>query len=262
MNVGLLKMSIWFKANKLSLNLTKTKWTLFHSQKKKRLITNGLPMLYIDNFEIVRESITKFLGIFIDGNLTWKNHIEHVCTKVSKSIRIMYKSRNILSKRLMKQLYFSFIYSYLNYANITWASTNKSNLISIYRHQKHAVRIIYDKDRFAHTKPLFKHAKTLTVYEINLLQILSLTCKCKNRTAPFVFHDLYTLKPLNRTGNLLFIPLKRTKFGQFSIYFRGPYLWIKNLAQKTFICNLEYYPLFKNRLKGDIFSLNDATLYF
>ena len=79
MNVELPKMSIWFKANKLSLNLTKTKWTLFHSEKKKRLIANDLPILYIENFEIVRESVTKFLGIFIDKNLTWKYHIEHVC---------------------------------------------------------------------------------------------------------------------------------------------------------------------------------------
>ena len=112
MNVELQKMSIWFKANKLSLNLTNTKWTLFHSQKKKRLIANDLPLLYIDNFEIVRESVTKFLGFFIDENLTLKYHIDHVCNKVSKSIGIMYKSGNILSKRLMKQLYFSFIHSY------------------------------------------------------------------------------------------------------------------------------------------------------
>ena len=266
MNAELQKMSIWFEANKLSLNLTKTKWTLFHSQKKKRLITNDLPMLYIDNFEIARESVTKFLGIFIDENLTWKYPIEHVCNKVSKSIGMMYKSRNILSKRLMKQLYFSFIHSYLNYANIAWASTNKSNLISLYRHQKHAIRIIYDKDRFAHTKPLFKHPKALTVYEINLFQFFSLIFKCKNRTEPFVFHNLYTLKPPSkyslRAGNLLSIPLKTTKFGQFFIYFRLPYLCNKILAQKSFICNLEYYPLFKNRLKEAIFSLNDATLYF
>ena len=107
-NVDLQKMSIWFKANKLSLNLTKAKWTLFHSQKKKRLITNDLPILYIDNFGIVRESVTKFLGIFIDENLTRK-YKEHVCNKVSKSIGNMHKSRNILSKRLMKQLYVSFI---------------------------------------------------------------------------------------------------------------------------------------------------------
>ena len=72
MNVELQKMSIWFKANRLSLNLTKTKWTLFQSKKKKHLIANDLPMLYIDNFEIVREDVTKFLGIFIDKKLTWK----------------------------------------------------------------------------------------------------------------------------------------------------------------------------------------------
>ena len=70
MNVELQKMSIWFNANKLPLNLTKTKWTLFHLQKKNRLIVNDLPILYIDNFEIVRESLTKLLGIFIDENLT------------------------------------------------------------------------------------------------------------------------------------------------------------------------------------------------
>ena len=112
MNIELQKMSIWFKANKLSLNLAKTKLTLFHTQKKKHLIANDLPMGYINNFEVVRESVIKFLGIFIDKNLTWKYHIEHVCNKVSKSIGIMYKSRNILSKRLLKQLYFSFIRSY------------------------------------------------------------------------------------------------------------------------------------------------------
>ena len=164
----------------------------------------------------------------------------------------MYKSRNTLCKRLLKQLYFSFTHSYLNYANIAWTSTNKSNLNSLYRHQKHSIRIIYDKDRFAHTKPLFKHAKSLTLYEINLFQILSLIFKCKNITTQLVLHHLYALKPPSkyslRTGNVLPIPLKRTKFGQFSIYFRGPYLWNKILVQKTSICNPEYYPLFKNRL--------------
>ena len=92
-------------------------------------------------------------------------------------------------------------------------------------------------------------------YEINLFQILSLIFKCKNRIAPFVFHNLYTLKPPSkyslRTSNLLSIPFKKTKFNQFSIYFRGSYLWSKTLAQKTFICNVEYYLLFKNRLKND-----------
>ena len=55
---------------------------------------------------------------------------------VTKSLKALELCTNILSKRLMKQTYFLFIHSYLNYANIAWASTNKSNSISLYRHQK------------------------------------------------------------------------------------------------------------------------------
>ena len=127
MNVELQKISVWFKANNLSLMDTSSfikekmsycKW-FTHTLYRQFRNCNRKP---------------KFLGIVIDENLIWKYHIEHVCNKVSKSIETMYRSKNILSKRLMKQLYFSFIHSYLNFANIAWASTNKSNLISLYRH--------------------------------------------------------------------------------------------------------------------------------
>ena len=66
MNVELQKMSIWLAISKFS----KTKWTLFHSPTKKQLIANDLPILYIDNFEIIRENITKFLVIYTDENLS------------------------------------------------------------------------------------------------------------------------------------------------------------------------------------------------
>ena len=87
-------------------------------------------------------------------------------------------------------------------------------------------------------KPLFKRAKALTVYEINLFQILSLIFKSKNRTAPFAFHTLYTLKLPSkyflRTDNLLSIPLKITKFGQLSIYFRGPLFVEQTFSKENF----------------------------
>ena len=38
----------------------------------QRLNANDLPILYIDNFEIIIENVTKFLGIYIDENLIWK----------------------------------------------------------------------------------------------------------------------------------------------------------------------------------------------
>ena len=173
----------------------------------------------------------------IGENLTWIYHIERVCSKVSKRIGIKYKSINILSKRVIKQFYFS-VAQPLQLRNIAYASPNKSNLIFLYCHHKNVTRIIYEKDSFAHTKPLFKHENTLTLSEINLFYISSLIIKCKSWTALFVFHYPYTLKHPSKyclrkynRGNLAWLFLK---FGCFSIYFRDSYLWNKIIAKKNF----------------------------
>ena len=96
----------------------------------------------MNNIFLERENVTKFLGVLIDENLSWEQHINNVSTKISKSIGIPYKSRGTVKQSLLKQLYFSFVYCHLNYANIAWPSTYKSKLEGLYRYQKHAVRII------------------------------------------------------------------------------------------------------------------------
>ena len=99
--------------------------------------------------------------MLIDENLSWKFQIDNVSTKFSKSIGIICKSRNILNKALMKQIYFSSIHSYLNYGNIAWASTHKTKLAGLCRRHKHAVSVINFKDRFTHSKPLFQEMSIL-----------------------------------------------------------------------------------------------------
>ena len=92
MNCELNKISLWFKANKLSLNLTKTTYSLFHPASKKRFLREPLSFLKMDNILIERENATKFLGVLVDENLSWKQQINDVSTKKSKSIVILYKS--------------------------------------------------------------------------------------------------------------------------------------------------------------------------
>ena len=198
MNKELENVSIWFKANKLSLNVKKTKFSLFHQSRKKKLIPEFLPKLCIDNCEIQRELVTKFLGVYIDENLTWKHHINNVKTKVSKSIGILYRSRDMLNKPLLKQLYHSFVHSYLNYGNVAWASTNKTTLDPLYRKQKHAIRVINLKDRFEHSKPLFTEMKILTLFKQNIFNFLVFVFKCKLKESPRIFHGIFTLKPPNK----------------------------------------------------------------
>ena len=117
MNTELDKVSTWFKANKLSLNVLKTKFSIFHPADKKRLIPTNLPLLKIDNTYIKSDSVTKFLVVLIDENLNWKARVANVSSKVSKSIGIFYKATPILNKFQLKQLYFAFVHNYLNYGN-------------------------------------------------------------------------------------------------------------------------------------------------
>ena len=62
-NGGLRKVAIWFKASKLSLNISKTKYSLFYSTRKRKDIPYILPPLHNDNVPIKREFVTKFLGV-------------------------------------------------------------------------------------------------------------------------------------------------------------------------------------------------------
>ena len=192
MNNELENVSMWFKSNKLSLNVVKTKWLLLHPLSKRQSLPQTFPNLLIENIHIKREYVTKSLGIFIDDNLSWKQQIDIVCSKISKSIGILYKSRDILSKQCLKQLYFSFIHNYVNYANIAWASTSKSKLERLYRCQKKAARVIYHKDRYTHVSPLLNDMKALNVFQLNIFNILCFMYKCKQNLNPPVFRNIFT----------------------------------------------------------------------
>ena len=62
-NEELRKVAIWFEASKLSLNISKTNYYLFHSTRKRNDIPYVLPPLHFDNVPIKREFVTKFLGV-------------------------------------------------------------------------------------------------------------------------------------------------------------------------------------------------------
>ena len=72
------------------------------------------PELFIDGITLEKETVTKFLGVIIDENVTWKAHINTISTKISKSIGILYRARLIIPRKQLNQLYFSFVHSYLN----------------------------------------------------------------------------------------------------------------------------------------------------
>ena len=76
-----------------------------------------------------RETIQlNFLEFLIDENLTWKPHIQYIENKISKNIGLLYKAKFLLNQKSLKSIYFSFIHSYLNYANVAWGNTHQTKL--------------------------------------------------------------------------------------------------------------------------------------
>ena len=67
-------------------------------------------------------------------------HIKYIQSKIAKNVGLLYKAKSYIDKHSLLSLYHSYIHSsYINYGNIARESTAMTNLIKIYRQQKHAI---------------------------------------------------------------------------------------------------------------------------
>ena len=83
----------WFTWNKLSLNTKKTKYSFFYKPSKKDNIPFMLPKLTISNHVVERQEFIKFLGVLLDENLNWKEHIKYTENKIAKKLGLLYKAK-------------------------------------------------------------------------------------------------------------------------------------------------------------------------
>ena len=181
-NRELSKLSTWFKTNKLSLNVKKTKCIIFCARNKPlNQYRNNLNII-IDGQEIEQVASINFLGVQIDEHLDWKVHIDKVSMKMAKSIGLINKIKSYVSVSTRRTLYCSLVLPYIQYCNIVWANCYHTYLDRILKLQKRAVRIIAGAGFRDHTKPLFSLFKLLNVYQLNQYQIGCFMFKCLNQS--------------------------------------------------------------------------------
>ena len=113
LNSELSEVYDWLTLNKLTLNITKTKFLVFHPIRKD--ITGLIPTLEINGVEFERVSESKNLGVVIDENLSWKSHTDISSNKMSKYAGILNKLKNYLPMHVMRTLHFRLVGSALNY---------------------------------------------------------------------------------------------------------------------------------------------------
>ena len=110
LNCELAKLTEWLNANKLLINVSKSHYMVFHRSRRK--INKG--NILLDTTILSQVTFTKFLGVILDDKLKWTHHISYIKNKI-KSMGIILKARKVLKKKVLLQLYHSFVTPYLIY---------------------------------------------------------------------------------------------------------------------------------------------------
>ena len=167
-NTELKLISTWLLSNKLSLNTDKTKYIVFTGNK---IITNDIEIV-ICNTKIAKTSTMKYLGVYIDHKLTWRDHIDYVTNKISKSNGILHKIKHLLPKETLTTLYYTLIYPYIQYCILVWGMAFNKTLNPLVIMQKRIIRLIEGAGYYAHTDPLFRSHGILKVHDVYHLESL------------------------------------------------------------------------------------------
>ena len=255
MNEQLCKVDQWLCVNKLSLNVEKSKFVIFHPPQKK---VNYSISLLINNNILRQENSIKYLGIIMDSNLNWKEHVHELCKNISRGIGILSKLRHFVTKKILTQVYYSIIYPYLTYGALIWGNTYWTNIKPLYILQKKATRTMNFLFYQAHTAPYFKKDKLLKLADIVKFYTALFMHQFYQGSLPVAFDNFFVLNRMKHNYDTPLaskcsyaLPLVRTNYGVFNNNFSGPKIW-NDIDEALKILSIS---LFKKKLKQSIIEL-------
>ena len=137
---------------------------------------------------------TKFLGVIIDDNLNWSNHISYINSKIAKRICIISRVRKFFSKSVLINLYYTFIFPYLIYCVDVWGNALSTHTQPIIKLQNKTIRIITNSyfltssEKKLYNETCILPFVTLVKYRIGLLMF-----KIAKLTLPISISRLFKL---------------------------------------------------------------------
>ena len=133
----------------------------------------------------------KYLGIKIDENLNWKQHIHDIAIKLNRANALLSIIRNYVNKLTLRTIYFAIFDSHINYANLIWGQ-NLHSLSRIIILQKKALRIMNFQSRDSHSSPLFRSNHILKLEDKILIENILFISKLFNNLVPPIFKSWFT----------------------------------------------------------------------
>jgi len=249
----------WLQKNKLTLNLSKTKTILFNNHN--RLVTLNINC---NNVPLEQVNSTKYLGTIVNSNLTWKEQIASVETKVAQGCYALFKFQPISDVKILWKVYFSLIYPHLQYAILTWGKVPATYLAHLKALHNRSIRCICKISRAAHIPmlDLYHSCKIFQINQIYEYELGKFMYKIVHNCLPSFISNCYS--HINErhnyptriaTNNNLTTTSSKNFLTRRSIQYTGPRLWKnipKDVRNKSF---LAFCPTYKKYLL-DLFVLS------
>lgn len=179
----------WSRNNRFKLNTKKTK-SMFVTGSRLRTKIGGTSVDEMRIFtskgeELDNTTSHKLLGVYVDQDLSFNEHVEQLCKKLIKRIGLLRSIRQYLPLNERILFYNTTIKPVFLYGGTVWSSTSKCNIRRIFRLQKRAARVILGlKTRDERTITLFKRLDWLPFYDEINVNKLCLLYKCLNGQCP------------------------------------------------------------------------------
>ena len=188
-NRELQKTAEWFENNCLALHPDKTRFILFNGDKKTE-ITLKLQGTVIKRVrKDSDETSFKFLGLWIDEDLSFKDHMKHLLKKTSKITYALTRMKNAMNLKHKSLVYKGLIKPHFEYCISLWGHKITKQLNQAH---KKIIRTLNCKPRHTHAEPLMKKCDILHLEDLYKKSTMTMLFKIKQEETPDILLDYAT----------------------------------------------------------------------
>ena len=245
------QLSGWYSNNKLSVNTTKCEVMLITS--RHRSISDDLDIT-INGTSLNYVHCAKYLGMQIDGNLSWNTYIDKLCANVACKLNRLKRVKGTIQADILNKIYTTAIQPCIDYAISVWGQTSECNIKKIQRMQNYAARIVTNN---------FDYINCRGINIVKSLRWMNVKQRCKYFTITLMFKCIHGLAPsylsdevvMNCDVNMrntrshpmnVYVPSVSSQFAKMSFKYAGAVAW----NDLPFILkDIHDYYNFKSRLK-------------
>ena len=182
----------------------------------------------VHNADIISSKSMKILGIELDSNLNFNDHVKNICIKSAYQINALKRVGKYLTIEGRLEIYKAFVRSNFSYCPLIWLFCGKRNSQKLEKLQERVLRFVYNDNETVYNELLLRaNMLSLSMYRLRFLAIE--VYKSVSNLNPKFINDMFTERPLKydlRDSNLVHQPKFKTfKYGYRSFRYYGAKLW-------------------------------------